>query len=310
MCTRNVFSRIGLLSISLVFLLAMMPAGFATPDAPVSDLPQEPESKSEHVEDVQEEIDSGVESQADEKRKRIIQEAADAIAQTKEAIEALQNENADEALAALERVTGKLEIILAREPELALAPTEVTTTTHDLYANADTIKRVVKEAENFLEDGNVQAARALIRGLASEVVINVTHIPLATYPDAIKEVVPLIDNGELDDARARLLVALNTLVVTQHAIPLPPMRAEALLAEAEELAENSERTSEESERLAALLKDARTELEIAEVLGYGTDADYKEMYDQLDEIERKTRGGKSGEGFFDSIKRSISSLFS
>ncbi|MGD9878000.1 MAG: hypothetical protein AB7S84_14675, partial [Desulfococcus sp.] len=54
--------------------------------------------------------------------------------------------------------------------------------------------------------------------------------------------------------------------------------------------------------LADLLKDARTELEFAQALGYGSKKDFKNLYKQLDQIEDKTKGGKSGSGFFDKIK--------
>ena len=53
----------------------------------------------------------------------------------------------------------------------------------------------------------------------------------------------------------------------------------------------------------------RTQLEFAEVLGYGTRKDFKDLYDQLDEIKEKTSGGKSGTGFFTKIKSSLSDMF-
>ena len=44
---------------------------------------------------------------------------------------------------------------------------------------------------------------------------------------------------------------------------------------------------------------------MAEALGYGDKNEYATFYNQLDEIEDKTGGGNSGEGFFDNIKKSL-----
>ena len=75
-----------------------------------------------------------------------------------------------------------------------------------------------------------------------------------------------------------------------------------LLKEAETLTEKSDRSKEENKRLDDLLKDARLKLEFAQTLGYGGKKDFKNLYEQLDNIEEKTKGGKSGSGYFDKIK--------
>ena len=183
-----------------------------------------------------------------------------------------------------------------------MAPFDVSVVTYDILADVDAVKALRDEIEDALDDGRVQQARRLIKNLASETVISVTNIPLATYPDAIKKAAKLIDEEKLDEAKKELQLALNTLVVTDTIIPLPVVAAEKSLNEAETLAEKGDRSKKENKRLAGLLKDARTELEFARVLGYGSKKDLKNLYKQLDQIEDKTKGGKSGTGFFDKIK--------
>jgi len=183
-----------------------------------------------------------------------------------------------------------------------LAPSDVNVVTYDILADIKAVKALREEIEDALDDGRVQQARRLIRNLASETVISVTNIPLATYPDAIKRAAKLIDVEKMDEAKKELQLALNTLVVTDTIIPLPITIAEKYLKEAETLTEKGDRSEEESERLADLLKDARTELEFAQALGYGSKKDFKNLYKQLDQIKDKTKGGKSGSGFFDKIK--------
>src|SRR5205085_370381 len=125
---------------------------------------------------------------------------------------------------AAEHVTGKLDLIVAREPALALARINVVTIIRDLYSNVDTVKAAVRQAKDYLAEGKVQEARALLNGLASEAENQVTNIPLATYPAAIKTIAPLIDAGKIDEAKTALQTALNTLVIQSFITPLPKIR--------------------------------------------------------------------------------------
>lgn len=284
-------------------LIASSPA-FAQDTA----LPHKPQEQTEVGKSVQPQVDANATEQAAEKRKKITADAIAAVAETKNALKLLDEKRANEALAALERVTGKLELILARDPKLALAPVDVEVITFDLIAKLDTIKAVIKKAVDYLEDGEVQKARPLVANLASEIQIRTTSIPLATYPGAIKAVAPLIDAGKVDEAKVALQAALNTLVVTTDVIPLPVLRAETLLRNAEALAENKERTDKVNKTLANQLAEARNQLKMAELLGYGNKKAFKPMYEQIDQIEEKTADGKSGKGWFDKIKQQLSDL--
>jgi hypothetical protein len=73
--------------------------------------------------------------------------------------------------------------------------------------------------------------------MASETVVSVSNIPLATYPAAIKDAAKLIDENKTNEAKSALQTALNTQVVTETIIPLPVVLAQASLKEAETLAE-------------------------------------------------------------------------
>jgi hypothetical protein len=266
--------------------------------------------KPESTEAVQPAVDEKTDKKTTEQRKKIMEEAHAAIAQSQKALKALDEKNTEEALKALEMAIGKMEVIVARDPKLALARMDVNIIIHDLYTNVDTIKKTLKQAKEYLEDGKVQLARPLVSSLASEMIIESVNIPLATYPDAIKAIVPLIDKGKTDEAKAALQTALNTLVIVQEeVIPLPVIRSKELLKKAEALAENSERKDEENKQLTTLLDNAEAQLLMAEVLGYGDKKAFNPMYEQLDTIREKTKEGKSGKGFFDKIKNQISNIF-
>ncbi len=263
---------------------------------------QESEAVQQDKSTEKQETEAAQQDQTAEKRKELFEEATAAIRETKNALKALDENKFEEALSALERASGKLTVILGREPELALAPSDVNVVTYNILADINAVKKLRDDIEDMLDDGNVQQARRLIKNLASETVISVSNIPLATYPDAIKEAAKFIDEDKIDEAKSVLQTALNTLVITETIIPLPIVSAQKNLKEAESLTENAVRSEEQNERLGNLLKEARTDLEFAQALGYGRKKDFGNLYDQLDQIEEKTKGGKSGTGFFDKIK--------
>ncbi len=295
-----------LLSIGMIGTIPVLAKDAAKAPATQSGAPaaQSPATKS-----VQAAVDKQSASKAAAKRQDVVKDAVAAIAETENALRALNAGKKDEALAALEKATGKLELVLARDPALALAPIGVEQVTFDLLADTKTIKALIYDAEKAIKDGEIQQARAIMMNLASEIVFRTTSIPLATYPDAIKAITPLIDAGKLDEAKAGLETALGTLVTTVEVVPLPILRAGYLLGNAEKLAENDKRGDKDNQTLHALLKEARNQLEMAELLGYGDKDAFKPMYEQLDEIEDKAKGGKSGKGWFAKLKKQLSDLF-
>ena len=275
-----------------------------------SALPAKPQAQSEASQSIQPKVDKQTADAAAEKRKKLFADATAALAETHKALKALENRNNEAALKALAEVTGKLDLILARDPKLAQTPVATEVVTYDLLSNLDTIKSVIQEAKAHFNDGEIQKARPLVANLASEIQYRTHHIPLATYPAAIKAIVPLIDAGKIDEAKARLQAALNTLVVTtDDVIPLPKLRAEHLLKQVQELAEKKDRSKEENDKLTKHIQAAREQLQMAELLGYGKKTDFKPIYEQIGEIENKSAGGKSGTGWFDKLKQHLADLF-
>jgi hypothetical protein len=57
--------------------------------------------------------------------------------------------------------------------------------------------------------------------------------------------------------------------------------------------------------LKGAMDEARSHLEFAQALGYGTKNDFEKMYQELNEVEEKTADNKFGIGFFAKIKASI-----
>jgi len=296
-----VFKRILLPFIALCF--------FVIPSAGLSEASVDTSTSTQETA-VQQEVEQQSSDKISEKRKLVKAEAMAVLEESQKALKALEAKETAAAIASLEKVTGKLQILLARDPSMALAPVNVEVMTYDLLASPDAVKAMIYDAENALEDGDIPKARRLVSNLASEIQYRALNIPLATYPQAIKAVIPLIDDGKIEEARESLQLALNTLVVTtDEIIPLPKLRAEHYLKNAEALAETKDRTQKDNQTLTELLQRAREQLEIAELLGYGKKDSFESLHEQLKLLEEKTSGGKSGIGWFDKIKRQVSDIF-
>lgn len=234
-------------------------------------------------------------------RGRMIAEAVSALQETERALGAIDRKERDKALEALARATGKLEILLARDPRLALAPVDVSVVTRDVIGDQRALDALRERAEEALEKGRLQEARRLIADLASETVLRVSNLPLATYPSALKAAAAQLERNQPDAAKATLHAALNTVVVQETIFPLPLHRAEVALAQAKRLAEKARRTQPENQHFASLLARAREEIKLGRALGYGAEGEMQELLTEVDQIESKTSGQKSGRGFFDRI---------
>ncbi len=270
--------------------------------------PPKAEPKSAESRSAEPDVQAEIGRMDAERRAKLLADAQSALEETHNAVEALDKGDKRAALSALERATGKLDLIVARDRTLALAPVDVTTIIHDLYTTVDAVKATVKRAKDDLTDGQVQQARDLLADLASEADIQVTNLPLATYPAAIKAVVPLIDAGKVDEAKAALYAALHTLVVEEYVIPLPRVRAQSMLRQAQKLAEKSNRTADENEKVHSLINAAQSELKLAEALGYGTKDSYKPLYEQIADVQKQIDAGQTGRGLFEKLQDSLKRL--
>ena len=295
----------------IIQTLGIMVCFFVTTVPSFADVKNKAQEPSENTKSVQTNIDKHIQGKIDKKLRESYSEAVKAIAQTKKALVELSSEKPDikKTLEALTKSTGQLEILLAREPELDLATIDVGISAHDLTTDIVSVKAMIHDAKNYIDDGEIQKARAMLANLVSEIDINIVSVPMATYPIATKEAAALISEGKIEEAKIVLQTQLNSLVETTEIIPLPTIRASFLLKKAEKLVEKDKRNEKENQKLTRLLKDARNQLNMGELLGYATKSKYKKLHSQIDEIEKKIGLNESGKGWFDKIKKQLSELY-
>ncbi len=272
--------------------------------------PAKPQSKSEQA--GRKAVRKGVTREAEKKlaakRSQLIKEAVAALQETKDALALLDKGDGKGALAKLTDVLGKLDIVVAREPELAYAPVEVRATSIDLLTSVDKVRELRKQIEGYFKEGKLQLARHALQPFASEIIVSIVELPLATYQEGIRFAVFLIDEGKLAEAKQVLATTLDSLVVEDHVIPLPLLRAELLLDHARELVVKTGRSKEESDVVRTFLQDAKRQLDLAEALTYVDTKTRDTLSGQIDEIAADFERGKDVSGAIQKLVEKLREL--
>jgi len=250
-----------------------------------------PEKSMLSREQLQEQIDKEIEEALRLANDALVKEAEDVLTKTREVNVLLLNGMYDDAIKKIAEAIGKAEVVTAMKPELQLVPTNVEVATYDFVADINTVKRINDEVESLTDKGHLQAARHLLNNLASEVNIKTYYLPLATYPDALKEAAKLINEKKYDEAIIVLNTALNTIVIEEQAVALPLIRAERMLLEVDSLLAKKDTT----QAIGNMLENAEYQIKFAEALGYGKkDKEFSELYNAIKQIREELEKAEQG----------------
>jgi len=204
-------------------------------------------------------------------------------------------------LAAIEQATGKINILLARNPATALIPVSLEVEVIDAAPHdSKAIAEIAKNASKAVDDKNYPAARVLLYALTSEIRVRTYNLPLATYPAALQEAAHLLDQKEPLEASKVLLTALDTLMAVDRVTPLPLF----LAREAIEQAKAKSRTDKAMAQ--TLVETAKKETERAKELGYaGRDPEYVALNTDISNLEKQLKGNEDATSVFRQARGSI-----
>ena len=109
-------------------------------------------------------------------QKTIVNDAVAAIEEIKKIISYLSSGQEKEATSAIERATGKIDILIARHPEKAMLPVGFEVKIIDTAPlELRIIKEIGKLADKEVRDKNYPDGRVLLNVLRSEININTSH---------------------------------------------------------------------------------------------------------------------------------------
>ena len=229
--------------------------------------------------------------------KTLDKDAIAAIEQTAQAIDSIAAGKTADALKGIEEATGKVNIVLARNPELALIPVSVEALIIDTAPrDIDDIKKLADAADAAISLDDFPTARALLGALRSEVRVRTYNLPLGIYPTALQEAARLLDKNS-QAASIALLAALNTLVTVDQVTPLPLLVAQEAI--------NQAQTSAQKDKNAAqkVVETAEFELNRAMALGYAAqDPEYAALKDDISNLKKQLKGSEDTTSAFSKLK--------
>ena len=231
-------------------------------------------------------------------------EAIAILAETRKVLKYIAENKDKKAKEKLAKLIGELEILMTKDPSVALIPVSVVYEVEDVVVDLPTVYEITSVAKKAMDDGYYQVAKKILADLTSEVHIKTTYLPLATYPDAMRIAAALLDKGKKEEAAAVLVKALNTLVVQQVDIPLPVLRAEEYI----KLAAVAMLSDDKDKKEVALLflDNADYQLQLAEAMGYGKkDKEYKELAEAIKELKQVIKDNKESKGKFEKLSEKI-----
>jgi hypothetical protein len=257
----------------------------------------------------QQHMNPDVEKQRDEQKQQaqstLNPDAMAAIDDTRKAVDAIASSDKEKAMSAIEDATGKINILLARNPATALLPVNVTVEVIDVAPlNDEEVKRLIAAAEAAVTLHDFPASRVLLYNLTSELRVRTFNLPLATYPDALKQAARLLDTGKNSDASGILQAALNTLAVVDHVTPIPLILAQAAVGTAQKLQQSDKATAH------ALLIAANNQLKRCEELGYiaSDSPEYKSLNKEISDLQKQLKGTGNTTSLFERLKEDIDGL--
>ena len=146
--------------------------------------PQNKPDLQKQLQDAEQQVRPDIEKQRAQAEQQANQtldkEAIEAIDQTQKAIDAIAANKNSEALAAIEQATGKINILLARNPATALIPVAAVVAVIDTAPTDDkAITQLGQSVSKAVGDKDFPTARVLLYALMSEIRVRTSNLPLA-----------------------------------------------------------------------------------------------------------------------------------
>ncbi len=232
---------------------------------------------------------------------QLITEAIDAIRNTQDALIYLNGKEAKKAKESLKKAIADLSDVLNRPNPPYLLPVDLNIEAYQFAGNIDTIKKAVYEAKILVEENKLPEAREILNNLRDEIDIKTTNLPLATYPAALNLAIKYINEGKIKNAKDVLNMALSTLVQINTIIPIPLIKAQALITQASKI------VKKDSKQALKYLDEAKHQLILAEALGYTSKSatTYKMLKKSIEHIENEIKAHHKTGGLFEKLIEKI-----
>jgi len=232
---------------------------------------------------------------------KLVKEAIKAIQYTQDALIYLNSNKIDKAKEALKNAVGQLALVLNAPNAPYLLPVDIQMEAYQFKGKLTDIAALVNEAKKLVAENKLPQAREILNSLRDEIVIKTINLPLATYPAALNLAIKYINENKIKEAKDVLAMALATLVEIDTIIPIPIVKAEALVTEASKVVKKDKKEA------LKYLEEAKYQLKLAETLGYTSSSSttYKMLKDAIDNLEKEIKASHKTGGLFESLLKKL-----
>ncbi len=247
---------------------------------------------------------SNAKVEAKDKQVHVIKEAINAVVLTQKVIVDIDKKDTKSAIKDLENAIGKVEVALSSKHAPKLLPIDASVNAVEYLGDVKEIKKNLDLVADLLDGAKVQEARKLLNTLQSEIDIVSVNLPVETYPDALKLAAKYLHEDKIQEAKSVLVTALNTMVESVIVVPIPVLKAQALIVAASKI------SKDDKEQALRHLTQAQTELEKAKLLGYTSKSDitYKSLKTAIEKTKKEIKGKNKAEKLFEDLVNKIKSF--
>jgi len=228
---------------------------------------------------------------------QLVKEAINAIRYTQDALIYINSNKLAKAKESIKKAIGDLSDVLNRPNAPYLLPIDINIEAYEFKGDINTVSKTISEAKLLIIENKLPQAREILNTLRDEIIIKTTNLPLATYPAALNLALKYINEGKVKEAKDVLVMALSTLVEVDTIIPIPLIRAQALVQEASKIVKTN--------RVEAIkvLEEAKYQLKLAEILGYTSKSSttYKELKNDIEKIEKEIKAHHKTASLFERL---------
>jgi len=238
-----------------------------------------------YASNVQNSTAQAVEKLKERETAKVIKQAAEVVRETRKAVELLKEGKGQKAEEILERIEGKLKLLIDKYG-LKKLPLDVEVV---VYTGVEDLKKAQeynKRAKELIVKNDFVNGRLILNLLRDEVDVITTYIPLYVYKDAIDLASKMLKNGNAKSSLLALQSAINTLEVETEIIPKPILEAQYLLGEAQKIYKQN------PERATAFIKQSEYNLKLAVALGYvSSPEELKTLLEKLENLKKAVETG-------------------
>ncbi|WP_457559832.1 YfdX family protein [Caminibacter sp.] len=232
---------------------------------------------------------------------QLAKEAIRAIQYTQDALIYLNGNKIDKAKEALKNAVGQLALVLNAPNPPYMLPVDIQIEAYEFQGKMSEIPKMVAQAKLLVAENKLPQARQILNALRDEIVIKTINLPLATYPAALNLAIKYLNEGKIKEAKDVLAMALSTLVEVKTIIPIPLIKAQALIVQASKIVKKDKKEA------LNYLDEAKRQLELANMLGYTSTSSttYKELEKAIKHLEKEIKANHKTYNLFEELIQKI-----